>query len=119
MEPSYAALVMTVDGLKRDLATRLSRIRLSRNITQQDLALKAGVSASSVKRLEAGENTSLEVFIGVIIALRLGEHLGSALPDPDIRPAERIRLRGHERRRARRHAPEPPSYGLPWKIDQG
>jgi transcriptional regulator with XRE-family HTH domain len=118
MLPNPATLIMTPEGLKHDLATRLSRIRLSRNITQEDLALKAGVSTSSVKRLEAGENTSLDVFIGVIIALRLGDHLATALPDPDIRPLERVKLRGHERRRARHHPPAPPTNKLPWKVEQ-
>jgi transcriptional regulator with XRE-family HTH domain len=110
---------MIPDTLKRDLGTRLSQIRLSRNITQEDLARKAGVSASSIKRLEAGDNTSLDVFIGVMIALRLGDHLLNCLPDLSIRPAERIRLRGHERQRARPRPPEPLSHTLPWKVDQG
>jgi len=41
----------------------------------------------------SGRNTSLDVFVGVLIAPRLGDHLLSCLLDLSIRPAERIRLR--------------------------
>ena len=33
-------------------------------------------------------------------ALALGDHLASLLPDPAIRPVDRVRLAGGERRRA-------------------
>jgi transcriptional regulator with XRE-family HTH domain len=85
----------------RELGSRIGRIRLSRNLTQANLAREAGASVSSIKRLEAGENTSLDTFIRVLMALNLEDHLSGLLPNPDVRPVERIKREGHERKRAR------------------
>lgn len=92
---------VTVEGHRRDLGARIARIRLSRNLTQANLALEAGASVRSIKRLEAGENISLDTFIRVLMALDMEDHLRTILPDPDVRPVERIRREGHERQRAR------------------
>ncbi|KTW16884.1 hypothetical protein NS258_03150 [Sphingomonas sanguinis] len=91
----------TVAAELHDLGTRLARIRLGRNLTQASLAQEAGASVRSIKRLEAGENTSLDTLVRVLIALNMGNRLSAALPDPDVRPIERVRRAGHERQRAR------------------
>lgn len=91
----------TIESRRRELGARIARIRLNRNLTQTNLAQEAGVSVRSLKRLEAGENASLDTFIRVLMVLNMGDHLLSALPDPDVRPVERIRREGHERQRAR------------------
>ena len=85
----------------RDLGARLAKVRLSRNLTQVWLAQEAGVSLPSIKRLEAGRNSSLDTFIRVLKALNLGDRVLDILPNPDVRPVERIRHEGRERRRAR------------------
>lgn len=100
MDRTDRGLRGVVGAQVRDLGTRLSRVRLSRNVAQADLAKEAGISISTLKRLEAGENTSLEAFIRVLLALRLGDHLSALLPDPAVRPVERVRMRGRERQRA-------------------
>lgn len=92
----------TVEAVLRDTGERLAQIRLSRNITQADLAQEAGASVSSIKRLEGGENVSLDTFVRVLLALNLTEHLSAFLPDPNIRPIERVKRGGQERQRARR-----------------
>ena len=94
------AAIKTFEGTLRDIGDRIAKIRLSRNLTQASLASKAGASVSSIKRLEAGENTSLDTFIRVLTALGLADHLTSFLPDPDVRPIERVKRQGHERQRA-------------------
>ncbi|MCR8493419.1 helix-turn-helix domain-containing protein [Brucella anthropi] len=101
MAPISALGFTTVERELRDLGTRIARIRLSRNLTQASLARETGASVRSIKRLEAGENVSLDTLIRVLAALNLGDRLAAALPDPDVRPVERIRHEGHERQRAR------------------
>jgi transcriptional regulator with XRE-family HTH domain len=83
------------------LCRRLERIRLSRNITQEQLAKEAGVSVRTVGRLEKGEGVSLDTFIRVMVALRIQHSLEALLPDPEVRPIERVGLRTAERKRAR------------------
>lgn len=101
MTPNGEDAAATVRGELRELGIRIARIRLSRNFTQASIARESGASVRSVKRLEAGENVSLDTLIRVLAALNLGDRLTNALPDPDIRPIERVRHKGHERQRAR------------------
>ncbi len=91
----------TSEQIESALCARLSRIRLSRNITQRQLAEEAGVSLRTIGRMENGEGVSLDTFIRVLIALRIQHSLEILLPDPVVRPVERVSERGSERRRAR------------------
>lgn len=93
----------TSEEIAAALGARLEEIRLSRNISQADLADEAGVSRSTITRLATpGKGVSLDSFIRLMLALDLGDQLAGLLPDPGIRPVERARLRGSERRRASR-----------------
>ncbi len=82
------------------LGRRLEAIRLSRNISQADLAREAGVSRSTIARLADGNGTSLDSFVRVMLALNLNDHLAALLPDPGIRPVERLKFAGKHRQRA-------------------
>ena len=82
------------------LFERLEEIRLSRNVSQAALAEEAGVSRSTITRLAQGQNISFDSLVRVMQALDLSDHLAALLPDPSVRPVERIRLQGRERRRA-------------------
>ncbi|MFT3756872.1 MAG: helix-turn-helix transcriptional regulator [Pseudoxanthomonas sp.] len=90
----------TVETLQRSLGERVARLRLSRNLTQAGVAREAGTSVSSVKRLEAGANTSLDTLLRVLAVFGLEQGLLAALPDPSVRPVERVQLHGRERQRA-------------------
>lgn len=107
--------VGTTEASLRALGERVARLRLSRNLTQATVAREAGVSVSSVKRLEAGENTSLETFLRVLGVLGLEQRLLESLPDSAVRPVERVRHGGRERQRAR-ETPDgvPKATGWAW-----
>lgn len=107
----------TVDADLRTLGERLAQLRLSRNLTQVALASEAGTSASSIKRLEAGANTSLETLLRVLRVLGLATHLLDNLPDPGVRPIERVRLGGRERQRARHTGTTPKATDWAWDED--
>jgi putative transcriptional regulator len=82
------------------LGKRLDEIRLSRNVSQADLAKQAGVSRSTLTRLADGRPVSLDSFVRIMQALHLADHLAALLPDPRVRPVDRVRLDGTERKRA-------------------
>lgn len=103
-----------IETTMRDLGTRLARVRLSRNLTQARLAQEAGASLPSIKRLEAGRNSSLDTFLRVLRALNLGDRILDILPNPDVRPVERVQHEGHERRRARTHTEAPKASDWAW-----
>lgn len=96
-----------------DLGDRLRRLRLASNVTQADLAHKAGVGTRTLVRLEGGEGGTIDTLVRVITALGLGSHLEALLPDPQIRPMERVQLRGRERLRAR--TPDTPASKGPFR----
>lgn len=91
----------------QEVGRRIASIRLSRNLTQSQLADAAEISRSTVRRLEAGESPTLETYIRAVEALGLGIDIDAMLPDPSVRPVDRVRLKGQERRRARPDEPAP------------
>lgn len=89
------------DQIETALCRQLERIRLSRNMTQKQLADQAGVSLRTIGRMEKGEGVSLDTLIRVLMALRIQHNLAALLPDPSVRPIDRVNLKGTERKRAR------------------
>lgn len=87
--------------IEKEICHRVEKIRLTRNISQEQLAHKSGVSLRTIGRLEKGQGVSLDTFIRVLIALGIQQNIETLLPDPSIRPIERIKSKGHERKRAR------------------
>lgn len=86
-------------GIAAELGRRLNELRLAQDLTQQQLATRAGVSRRTIVKLADDGGVSLDSFIRVMQALGLAGHLAALLPDPQIRPVEQVRL-GRRRRRA-------------------
>lgn len=93
--------IATSEQIEEFLCGQLKRIRLSRNFTQTQLAQKSGVAFRTVKRLEEGQSVTLNTFIRIMLALDIQQNLETLLPDPTIRPIERVNTGGSERKRAR------------------
>jgi transcriptional regulator with XRE-family HTH domain len=93
--------IASSNQIEAALCKRLESIRLSRNITQVQLAKEAGVSPRTIGRLEKGQGVSVDTFVRVLIALGIQQNLEALLPDPTVRPVERIDIGGGERKRAR------------------
>jgi putative transcriptional regulator len=91
----------SIEAIQADLGQRLVQLRLARNVNQQQLAREAGVSRRTVTRLENGKSVSLDTLLRVMRALDIIGRLGALLPDPTVRPIDRVRLKDKERRRAR------------------
>ncbi len=109
--------VAASDQIEAALCKRLELIRLSRNMTQVQLAKEAGVSPRTIGRLGKGLGVSVDTFIRVLTALGIQQNLEALLPDPSVRPIERIGVRRGERKRAR-----PGSSNIEtsaWSWDEG
>ncbi len=107
----------TIEATLCALGERMAQLRLARNLTQASLAREAGVSVSSIKRLEAGENTSVDTLLRVLAELGLEGRLLESLPDPAVRPIERVKLGGRERRRASGTSGTPKATDWAWGED--
>lgn len=87
--------------IESEIGSRLARLRLSRNVTQSMLAEDAGIGVRTLRRLEAGEPSTLDSFLRVALALNLEDAILGAIPAGRIRPIERVSRIRSERRRAR------------------
>jgi transcriptional regulator with XRE-family HTH domain len=94
--------IATSEQIEAALGRQVARIRLARNWTQARLAREAGVARVTISQMEAGRRgVSLNTFLRVLHALGLQGHIQTLLPDPTVRPMERIEMGGRERQRAR------------------
>lgn len=95
VKPATDAAVLT------EIGRRLARVRLEKNLTQVQLAEQAGVSKSTVQRLESGDvSPQLSGFIRVCRVLDLMERLDLVVPEPVPSPVEQLKLGGKRRQRA-------------------
>jgi putative transcriptional regulator len=103
--PRSACPAKSSRQIAQALGERLETIGLSRNLTQVQAAEDAGVSLSTLKRLESGR---------ILSALRLQDHLAALPPDPGIRPVARAPRQDRPRRRARPQARSAPDKAWTW-----
>lgn len=69
------------DELVKLLCERLRKERLTQQMTQAELAARAGIGVNTVSNLEAGRNVAFESLVRVVMVLgRLGELEALFLP---------------------------------------
>jgi len=83
------------------IGERVKRIRLRKNITQQQLADRAGLDRTTVYEFEnKGRPISMLTFVQIIRALGKLDDLGPLLEEPEISPRELAKMQGRKRKRA-------------------
>ena len=91
---------MNTEQTLKEIGARVRRYRLNRNLSQKEVAARAGIGLASAARLEDGSGSTLANLIRVLTALDVPEALGMFLPVPPVSPIQMAKLRGRERRRA-------------------
>ena len=89
------------------LGARLRELRLLKNLDQQSLAERAGVSLNAIKHLEGGKGARVHSLIKVLRALERVDWLDALAPTVSISPMQMLRRASREPRRARRRARAP------------
>lgn len=99
-----------------ELCQRFKMARLETNITQAELAEKAGVSVITVKRAESAKgNITLMTLIALLRGLGRLEQLNSFLPEPGLSPLQLKASAGQRRQRASsRNEVNEPEVGWKW-----
>jgi len=92
------------DATLRSLGGRIERQRIEARLTQAELAARAGVSKSTIERLERGNNSDLITLIRVLRELGLSTGFNALVPELPPSPLEQLKLRGRERKRVRHSA---------------
>lgn len=108
----------TDDAVLLELGQRLASLRLSRSITQEQLAERAGVSKRTVQRLEDGTPAQLTNLIRCLRALDRLDALEVLLPTQASNPLDLLQRRGQPRQRARPGVAEPDAAPWVWGDQQ-
>ena len=97
-------LFLTDHAISEQLRERCRRERLLQNITQEDLAERAGLGVNTVRRFERDDDysPSLDTFIRIIRVLGALDVLEQILPE---RPLDPLNPDASERLRARPASP--------------
>ncbi len=85
--------------LSEQLGERLKQARLNKNITQDEIAQRIGVSRRTVINAEKGQVT-LENLVAILQVLGLAEQLNNFLPTQPLSPVQLMKLQGSKRQRA-------------------
>ena len=92
--------VITDQSALKELGRRVQIQRLNLNLSQTQVAGKAGVSRRALQHLESGRVCTLVLLIRVLRALGKMDALDAFLPEPGLSPLQLAKLKGRERKRA-------------------
>lgn len=96
-----------------ELGRRIQETRIAASLTQKELAERAGISLSTLVRLESGESVRFEYVLNTLRALNLLSNIDLLVQEQEMRPSD---LLDHGKKRKRvRIAPKENSLGKPWK----
>lgn len=109
--------LLTDEAVLDELGQRLAHTRLERNVSQAELAAEAGISKTTLERLERGDPVQINNFVRVLRALGQLDELDHVVPEPLPRPVERLSSEGKRRKRARRHRADS-NQSLLWSWDR-
>lgn len=90
----------SIESLLEEAGERLRDERLNRNMTQEELAERAGVSTATLRSVESGGNPTLRVVLLLLRALGLLDRFDAFLPAPTPSPLQAARLQKEQRQRA-------------------
>jgi transcriptional regulator with XRE-family HTH domain len=76
----------TPEELQQELGERIRRLRIDRNLSQAELAGKAGVSLKTLRNLEQGAGSSVETLLRTLKALGVADVIGALAPVPVVSP---------------------------------
>lgn len=83
----------------KELGNRLKEIRVNAGITQEEMSERSGLSLSSVRRIENGDNVKIENILNIMRALSLIGNLEVVIPEQIMSPSMNLDV-GKKRQRA-------------------
>ncbi len=102
---------MSDPAILREIGQRLKRRRLEKNLSQQNLAVAAGLNRTTISEIERGAPFGVLSLIQILRALNALEALDAFLPPPGPSPLQLARMKGRQRQRASRQPPIKPDKG--------
>ena len=85
-----------------EIGKRLKSYRIRKNLSQKELASRAGISTLSVQNLEKGRFVTMVTFISILRMLKLLGNIETLVPELPISPVELLKLKGKTRKRVKK-----------------
>ena len=88
-----------------EIGSRIRGLRIEKNMTQEELAKKSGISLATLNRIENGDDTKFSTIVRVMIQLGQGENFEHLIPRtmPDFK---KLYLGEKTRQRVRKKQPD-------------
>lgn len=102
------------DAFLQELGRRLVQFRIDLNLTQAELAKRAGVGKRTLERLETGETTQTRTLFRIFRELDLLGKIEMVFPEPTARPSRAIKEAEALPKRVSRKRTDQVKAG-PWK----
>ncbi len=90
---------LTNTRIETIIGERIKNLRLAYNLTQNELALRTGISRVSISKIERGMGVNLSSLIEIMRGLRVLENLDHLIPEQEISPIEMIKLKNQSLRK--------------------
>ncbi len=97
----------SLEELQQKLGNGLRAMRLGKNVTQAELAAKAGVAPRSLTNLENGLGSSVDTLVRVLKALDAADAIERLAPQPTVSPMAMLRTPTPPRRARKPRQPRP------------
>ena len=92
---------MSPVAIAEELGNRLKQARLNADLTQAELASRAGLNRRTILNAEKGK-VQLENLVAILVAMDMADQLNMFLPVQEISPIQLAKLKGQQRQRASR-----------------
>jgi len=93
--------ILSNKAIVQEIGKRIKAYRIEKRYTQQDLAIRAGVSLFTLAKIEQGKPVSISMLLAVLRVLRLLDNLEMLLPEIGISPIKMLELQGKKPQRIR------------------
>ncbi len=100
--------ILSDTAISNIIGNRLQQTRLKQNITQQNLAEEAGVSLSSIKKVEKGEIGSFDTLLRMLRSLGLLDVLQPLVDEQQLSPSEYYSMVHSSEKKLRKRAVSKP-----------
>lgn len=105
-------------AIMKEIGERIKRSRLDMQLSQKELAERAGISVRTLSTIENNGDVRLEILIRVLRAMGLIENLNVLLPELEFNP-EDYRMLGKSRQRvSKRKMEQEHNSGWKWGDEE-
>ena len=92
--------LLSDEAILTELGERIARSRIDLQLTQAEVAVRAGISKRTLERIESGASAQMSSLIRILRVLKQLPRLEHMLPETGPGPMELLRNKGKVRQRA-------------------